>query len=239
MRKTLIYTVSLILFISMMGCNKATNVLLVVGGHSYDTTEYFDIFRNLEGIRFDSISYPAAREFLQSDQVMDYDVIVYYDFIPDMAMKDSSIFLHLSQTGKSMLFLHHALGTFQKWEGYKKMVGGRYMMPEFTTDSTLLSDYKHDIDMVVEVVDHDHPVTHGISEFTIHDEGYSNLSIVEGVIPLLRTDHPDCSSLVAWVHEYNASTTAYLIFGHDKLAYENKSFQQLLFNAINWLADQD
>ena len=227
------------LFISLLGCNKVTNVLLVVGGHSYDTTEYYDMIRSLERIRFDSISYPAAREFLQSDRVNEYDVLVYYDFIPDMPVRDSVIFLHLTKSGMPMLFLHHALATCQQWDGYRTMVGGRYMMPEYTSDSSQLSDYKHDIDILVEVIDPAHPVTVGVSDFEIHDEGYSNLSVIEGVTPLLRTDHPDCSSLVGWTHKFNESTTAYLIFGHDKRAYENASFQKLLLNTITWLADQD
>jgi type 1 glutamine amidotransferase len=239
MKKLSIHIFILLAVASMAGCNKPINMLLVVGGHGYDTTEFYDMFRSLKGIRFDSVSYPGAREFLQTDQINEYEVLVFYDFIPDMPEKDSSIFLSLTQQGKSMLFLHHSLCTFQGWDGYMHMVGGRYVMEGYASDSSLLSDYKHDIDLEVKVVNNNHPLTRGVSDFEIHDEGYSNIMILDEVIPLLSADHPDCSPLVGWTHTFNRSATAYLIFGHDKYAYENSSFQQLLSNAIHWLAGQD
>jgi len=239
MKKLIVHIAILFTVISMVGCNKPTNTLLVVGGHGYDTIEFYDMFRSLDGIRFDSIFYPEAREFLRSDQINKYEVLVFYDFIPDMPERDSSIFLRLSQQGKSMLFLHHAICSFQNWDGYMQMVGGRYRMPGYTSDSSLLSDYRHDIDLEVKVVNNNHPVTRGVNDFEIHDEGYSNITILDEVTPLLTSDHPDCSPLVGWTNTFNKSATAYLIFGHDKYAYENKSFQQLLNNAIHWLADQD
>ena len=83
-----------------------------------------------------------------------------------------------------------------------------------------------------------HPVNEGISDFTIHDEGYSNIQINEGIHPLLSTRHPDCAPLVGWVNQAGNSTCVYLMMGHDKHAYGNESFQHLVQNAIHWLSDQ-
>ena len=115
---------------------------------------------------------------------------------------------------------------------------GKYVMPNFETDSSLHSRYKHDIVLEVEVVDPLHPVNAGISDFTIHDEGYSNILINEGIHPLLSTRHPDCAPLVGWVNEAGNSTCVYLMMGHDKHAYGNESFRHLVRNAIHWLNDQ-
>lgn len=235
MQKIIFKIILLITTGSLIGCTQTPKVLLIVGGHDYDTTEFFQMFHSMEGIAFDSVSHPAAMKLLQSEEVDSYDLLLFYDFIPDMPLKDSIVFLSLSQQGKPMLFLHHALCTFQKWDGYQQMVGGRYVMPGFTIDTTLLSNYKHDIDLRIEVMDLVHPVTKELKEFVIHDEGLSNIQIQEGIHPLLGTNHPDCAPLVGWVNHYNQSTCLYLMFGHDKYAYANESFQQLLHNSIHWL----
>lgn len=216
-------------------CQKPALVLLVTGGHAYDTTEFHDLFQKMEGIKFDPVSYPDAREMLASDEVDAYDLLVFYDFVPEMDLEDSTIFLRLTAEGKPLMFLHHALCTFQQWEGYKKMVGGRYVMPGFQQDSTLLSDYKHDIDLEIEVLDPDHPVVRGVDDFVIHDEGYSNIQVIEGIHPLLGTNHPDSSPLLAWVNHRDHSTILYMMLGHDRNAYSNNSYQLLLYNSIQWL----
>jgi type 1 glutamine amidotransferase len=220
------------------GCQKSVSVLVVVGGHDYDTMEFFDAFRSLEHVEIDSVCHPEAIELLQSSNTEAYDVLVYYDFMPGLPKKDSAVFNNLTLQGKPMLFLHHALGTCQDWNGYMEMLGGRYNMPGYITDSTLLSDYRHDIDMEIEVVDPDHPVTLGLKNFSIHDEGYSNITTLQGITPLLRTDHPDCAPLVGWTHQQDQSTIVYLMLGHDKHAYENPAFIQLLNQSIHWLAEQ-
>ena len=69
MKELIVYIAVFFVVISMAGCNKPTNILLVVGGHGYDTIEFYDMFRSLDGIRFDSVSYPGAKDFLHSDQI--------------------------------------------------------------------------------------------------------------------------------------------------------------------------
>ncbi len=227
----------LALALLVSSCNKPVNALLVVGGHSYDTTEFYEMFRSLENLVFDTVSHPYAMDMLGSEQVDPYDLLIFYDFIPDMPLEDSSIYLQLTQQGIPILFLHHAICTFQQWEVFQEIVGGKYVMPQYSTDSALFSDYRHSIDLPVEVVDKNHPVTSEMSDFEIHDEGYSNLTVWNGVEPLLSTEHPDCSPVIGWAHSYQNSLIVYLIFGHDKYAYENQSFQQLLNNSIEWLTN--
>ena len=104
-------------------------------------------------------------------------------------------------------------------------------------DSSLHSDYAHDIDLKIEVLDRSHPVTRGVGEFTIHDEGYSNIQIMQEVLPLLGTRHQHCAPLVAWENQWENSTCLYLMFGHDKQAYVNEHFKLLLQNSIQYLSN--
>lgn len=217
-------------------CKKQVSVLVITGGHAFDTTEFFATFRSLEGVHFDSVSQPEAMNLLASNRVLNYDVLAFYDFVPDMDQSDSTVFLHLSNLGISMLFLHHSICNFQQWDGYMHMVGGRYHSPGFGTDSLLLSDYRHDIELEMQITDPNHPVTAGIEAFAIRDEGYSNIAYMSGITPLLETDHPDCSPITGWVNSYGHSSIVYLMLGHDKHAYSNEAFKKLLTNSLHWLS---
>lgn len=221
-----------------MGCKRPVNVLLIVGGHSFDTTEFFELFNSLEGIEMDSVYYPEAMDILQSEWTDAYDVLAFYDYMPDLPMADSLVFQKLTRQGKPLLFLHHALCSFQHWEGYMDMLGGKYVMPGPGVDSALFSDYEHDIDMDIEVMDRKHPVTLGMEDFSIHDEGYSNIAMAPGITPLLKTDHPDSSPMMGWTQSSDQSTIVYLMLGHDRQAYENPAFKQLMRQSIHWLAGQ-
>ncbi len=215
----------------------APRILAVTGGHSYDTTEFDHMLGSLSVFHFDSISHPDARRMLASEHIYSYDAVMFYDYIPEMPLKDSAIYLNLARRGMPMLFLHHAVCTFQQWDGYGELIGGKYIMEGYGNDPPELSAYRHDLDLDIRVLDRRHPVTRDMEDFTIRDEGYSNLWIREGVKPLLKTGHPDCSDTVAWVNRFGQSDVVYLIFGHDSRAYASGSFRQLLENALNWLTD--
>ncbi len=230
--------IAMILLASFMGCSKPVKVLVVLGGHSFDTTEFFDLFQSLGGIEMDSAYYPDAMEWMRSGKTDAYDVLVFYDYMVDLNMADSSVFQNLTRQGKSLLFMHHAICSFQQWEGYMEMLGGKYVMSAPGVDPGDVSDYKHDIDMEIEVVDTGHPVTKGMEVFTIHDEGYSNIRLSQDITPLLSTDHPDSSPLVGWTKTSGQSTVVYLMLGHDRLAYQNPYFTRLVKQSIFWLANQ-
>ena len=190
----------------------------------------------MKGIISDSISHPHALSLLKSEYIMNYDVLLFYDFVTDMPKKDSVIYLNLTYQGMPMLFLHHAICSFQQWDGYKQLIGGKYIEQEYASDPDEISDYQNDLDLQIKVANNKHPVTRGVSDFTIHDEGYSNIQMRGGITPLLQTDHPECSSIVGWVNHFDRSTCIYLMFGHDQQAYLNKNFRQLIENSILWLA---
>lgn len=232
------YSILPALFVLLVACNQAPKVLVVVGGHAYDTTQFFEMFQTMEYINFDSVSHPGAMDMLASDQISSYDVLLFYDFLPQMSMKDSVVYLGLTQKGLPMLFMHHSICNFQEWVGYGQMVGGKYVMPGFGNDSSALSDFAHGLDLEVEILDPSHPVTKGLAGFFIHDEGYSNIQITEDIHPLLGTSHPECAPVMAWTSQVQNSTCVYLMFGHDRLAYENESLNHLLKNSIQWLSEQ-
>ena len=90
--------------------------------------------------------------------------------------------------------------------------------------------------MEVSVLNPGHPVTKNMEDFTIIDEGYSNLKVLHSVNTLLTVDHPQCAHKVTWTNKFNNSKIVYLLFGHDNKAFQDKNYQRLLFNAIEWVS---
>jgi hypothetical protein len=138
---------AIIIAIATLGCNKIPRALIVLGGHDFDTTEFFDVFKSLEGVDFETVYHPDAIEKLGDGSAEKFDLLVFYDCVPNIPEKDSTIFLDLTREGVPMLFLHHSLCNSQIWDGYMDIMGGRYVMDGYGADSSDLSDYMHDIDM--------------------------------------------------------------------------------------------
>ncbi len=211
-------------------------VLLVTGGHHFDTTAFFELFHSISDVQFDTITHPHVRSLMASDHILSYDLLVLYDFLPHQPPGDSLLYQNLVHHGIPVLFLHHSICNIQSWNGFPELVGGRYVEAVYAVDSTQHSGYEHDLELEIEIVNRNHPVTRIMEDFTIHDEGYYNLQMEEGIEPLLVTDHPRCHPVVGWVNRYGRSTCVYLMLGHDRNAYENPSFRQLVENSIHWLS---
>jgi type 1 glutamine amidotransferase len=226
-----------LLLIAALGCKQQkgsgqVDLLVVTGGHGYDTAEFEQMFAALPGISYEMALKPEAFKMLAAGR--EFDVIAFYDMWKDISEEEKEIFLKEFEKGTGMVFMHHSLASHPQWPEYVQLIGGKYNLPEYTADSNMLSDYKHGILLTVRVVDKSHPVTEGVEDFEILDEGYSNIMQLPGVHNLLETSHPDCYHYIGWTHNVKNSKVVYLMGGHDKHAYENPSFRKLLLNAINY-----
>lgn len=233
---TFILVITLVILNFNSGCSDNLNVLLVTGGHSFDTTEFFNLFSSYETISVDTVSQPDANKMLEEINSDTYDVVVFYDMWQDITENQKKAFYELLENGTGIVFLHHSLVSYQQWDEYKNITGGKYWQEGFTSDSLKLTGYEHDLDLHVKILNREHPVTKDMQDFQIYDEGYSNVEIIPSVIPLLETTHLSCSQYVAWANEYKQSRIIYIMLGHDQKAYENESFRKLVGNAITWVA---
>ena len=219
------------------GCSDKLEILIITGGHSFDTIQFFDFFKSYETISYDAITQPEANKLLEKIGTNAYDVLVFYDMWQEITENQQNAYDKLLEKGTGMVFLHHSLVSYQQWGEYINIIGGKYWQEGFTSDSLKLSDYEHDLDLDIKVLDRDHPITKDMQDFRIHDEGYSNVEIISSVVPLLETSHPFASKYVAWTNEYKQSRIVYIMLGHDYKAYENESFRKLVENAIIWAAN--
>lgn len=212
---------------------KKLNILVITGGHGFDEKPFFEMFDSFQDITFTRLVQPEANTQLGTIDPKTYDAIVFYDMPKSIAEQDKSNYYNLLKLGKGLVFLHHSQCSYQDWEGYKTIVGGKYHEEK---NSPLSSTYQHDVTFTVKISDPKHPVTRGLKDFEILDEVYGNTEVLPGVTPLLTTDHPQSSKIIGWTHQIEKSRIVYIQPGHDKNAYQNSNYRQLLKQAINYVS---
>jgi len=242
-RKNIIHILiilSSLIFLFVNSCSsryktsKKNLVLVITGGHAFDTAQFFNMFFTFKDVSVDTISQPNANILLETNKIKKYDVFVFYDMWQDITEKQKAGLLELLKEGKGMIFLHHSLVSYQEWGELINIIGGRYHLESYMKDSSRLSGFEHDLDLQVKVLDKTHPVTDNMQDFRIHDEGYFNIEMIPSAYPLLEVNHPYCTKYVAWTNTYENSRIVYILLGHDKYAYQNEYFRLLVENAVKW-----
>ncbi len=245
MKKLKLLFIPFVLLFSMTFLNQCsknkekTKVLIITGGHDFEKQAFYDVFRSFSNIDFDTIFQPEANNVYASDSIDKYDVLVFYDMVQEITEQQKNDFIKMLNKGKGILFLHHSLASYQKWSDFGEIIGGRYLLQPIEKDGVIFmpaSDYKHDQEIPVKVVDREHPVTRGITDFTIHDETYGNIVTTGSIHPLMRTDHPLNGKNIAWANEWGNSKIIYLQLGHDHFAFGNPNFRKIVDQSIVWLA---
>lgn len=216
-------------------------VLLVTGGHDYDTNQLLQVFRDNPNITFTHVAHPQPPVWLDADHARQWDVLVLYDFWQDIDDPTKSNFLARLQEGKGLVVLHHAIADYQNWPEYERVIGARYYLADTMRDGVkkLRSLWQHDVDFHLHVAAPDHPVTRGVKDFDIHDETYKLYDVHPDVTVLLHTDEPKNEPNLAWAKTYGPARVVYLQLGHDRQAYVNPNYRRLLANAIQWTAHRE
>jgi type 1 glutamine amidotransferase len=228
----------------MNSCNQKSNptmenILIVTGGHEFEPS-FYEIFDSYVDVQYDTISQPKFNQMITSGIADQYSALVFYDMWQEITEEQKQAFLGLLNKGQGMVFLHHALVAYQHWNEFINILGGKYIETDFYDDPNMKgSTYTEDITLDIKVAVKDHPVTKGISDFSIYDEGYQYVEMMPTIKPLLTTIHPDCTPTVAWTHTYKKSRIVYLLLGHGQEAHENENYRKLIRNAVNWVGSSE
>lgn len=227
-----------IVLILLGGCDRpASRVLVITGGHDFEHAAFFAIFDSL-GIAYVEAQHPEANDWYGRDDIASFDAVVFYDMVQEISDQQKRDFMALTEKGVGLVFLHHSLVSYQDWDDFMQVLGGRYYLEAYQDNGEEIpaSGYEHDQILQISVADPDHPVTRGVGGFEIADEVYSGYRVLPDVQPLLLTDHPLSTPEVGWAHQYGKSRVVYLQSGHDRLAYANPNYQKLIGNAIRWVS---
>src|SRR5436190_15307707 len=218
-----------------------TRLLVVTGGHNFEQEPFFKLFKDNPEITFQAVEHPNAHALLKPEPAKQYDVLVVYDMWQEITEEAKADFVARLKQGKGLVALHHAIGSYQQWPEYWKIVGAHYYMQKTVVDGLekLRSAYKHDMHFKIHVADPEHPVTRGVKDFDMHDETYKWFDVYPDSHPLLTTDEPESNKVIAWAKTYEAARVVYMQSGHDHFAYENPNYQKLLRQAIWWVSKKE
>ena len=214
-------------------------VAVVTGGHGFDEKAFFSMFDSFDGIEYTHLPQKDHSEIFENASNLDsYDVIVLYNMSQKISEKRKKNFIDILSKGKGLVVLHHAVGAFDDWREYEKIIGGRYFHKESARAGKTYkkSTYKHDVDMKVNIAQKQHPVTHRIDDFKIHDETYKGCYFKDDNNVLLTTDEPTSDKTIGWTRQYGRSKVCYIQLGHGLEAYNNENYRALVANAIKWTA---
>jgi type 1 glutamine amidotransferase len=231
----LITLVFILLSFTQKGDPMLEKILVITGGHEFETS-FFEIFDSFIDVKYDTISQPRFNQMINTDLTNHYSAFVFYDMWQDISPEQKQAFLKLLDKGQGVVFLHHSLVSYQHWDEFIEIVGGKYVETEFYDDPNMKgSTYKEDISLDITVLDKNHPVTKDVTDFSIVDEGYQFIEMLPKIHKLLSTSHPDCTPTVGWTNEYKNSRIVYILLGHGQESHENPNYRKLIRNAISWV----
>ncbi len=233
MKRSQLLIFSFLTVFSVFASAKNTRILIVTGGHDFDRKSFFEMLDSFQNISYTELKHPEANWQLGEMNPKTFDAVVFYDMPKSISEEEKKSYFKLLKLGKGFVFLHHSLASYQDWNEFKTIIGGKYHEEQ---NSPASSTYQHDINFKVKITDPKHPVTKGINDFEILDEVYGNTEVLPGVIPLLTTDHPLSSKIIGWTNKIENSRIVYLQPGHDKNGYFNPNYQKLLKQAIIYVS---
>ena len=214
--------------------SKPIRTAVITGGHSFNVVDFYHLFRQLEGI---DAYLQHMDDFASSSATVrnSYEVLLFYtmlldgptdDGLPWYAGKPRSTLEQLGQTEQGIFMLHHSILAYREWPIWNQLVG--------------LPDLSHDVTMAqtlpVEVVDPDHPITEGLSDWEIVDETYQMCDPDPQSQALLTTDHPTSMRVLAWTRQYRKSRVFCFQSGHDNRTWANPNFSTIVHRGIRWCA---
>jgi type 1 glutamine amidotransferase len=202
-------------------------VFVVTGGHDHEPDFYSLFYHSDWKCMTDAHPFALGRDIRER-----FDVLVMHDMYNSLDEKGRSNLQAFVNAGKGVVVTHHALASHWQWTWWwKEVVGGRYLLK---ADAGLAgSTYDHDQQMTVTPVG-DHPVVKGVSRMQLHDETYKGMQFVEGLVPLLRTDHPKSDLVVGWIGPCKTSRVVAIQPGHDASTHRDPSYRRLIRNAVMW-----
>ena len=210
-------------------------LLIITGGHEFEREAFFNIFDKVPDVTYQELVHPEANQIFDTNLIDSFDVLLFYDMVQEIEDAQKAAFINILKEGKGLVFLHHSLASYQEWDEFEKIIGGRYILTNINQDS---STYRHDVNLPVTVVDKNHPITKGMDDFVIHDEAYGNFKVLPTVHPLLQTMHPESGKIIGWSNNYGKSRIVYLQLGHDHYAYENPNYRLLIKQALEWVQNK-
>jgi hypothetical protein len=144
--------------------------------------------------------------------------------------EDVGALLDFVHNGGALVGFHCAADSFQTNADYVAAIGG------------LFRTHPAPLDIVVEFVDTEHPITKGLAPFTVHDELYLFRDYDPARVHLLAQTHsyphypeqPQAPTPICWVREEGKGRIFYLSLGHFPEVMSDANWQELVRRGTTW-----
>jgi len=188
----------------------------------------------LEGTKKFEVFVCEDPAILESKEALDkYSLIVlnyFNDRVPTISDRAKDNLAAFVRGGKGFVSLHLSSASFSEWDEFHKMVGRWWVMGK--------SGHGPRGTLTVNIVDKEHPITKGMSDFETDDELYAKL-LGEGPIHVLVSAYSDWSKKVeplAFTLSYGRGRVYHHCFGHDANAFLHPPVAALLARGAEWAA---
>jgi type 1 glutamine amidotransferase len=131
------------------------------------------------------------------------------------------------RSGRPFLAVHSTSIAFPDWPELEELLGGRWiagtsMHPPIGPAEILIDRTRH-------------PITEGVSDFTVQDERYTRLRIAPTSTPLTWHEHDGERFPLSWATEQAGGRVVYDALGHLPSSYEHPARRALLAHSVDWL----
>ena len=126
--------------------------------------------------------------------------------------------------GGGFFGLHTADASFRDRKGYHAMLNGFF------------NGHSKYMDFTVQIVDPDHPIAAGLSDFEVTDELHYLKHDPARSHHLMQAYDPtkDETHVMAFTHTYGDGRVFFFALGHDMAVLENPAFQEVLLRGVLW-----
>ncbi|HSI78519.1 MAG TPA: PVC-type heme-binding CxxCH protein, partial [Lunatimonas sp.] len=168
-----------------------------------------------------NLTYTESTADLNPENLSKFDGLLIYANHEHLSPDQEAAMKSFLEGGKGLIPLHSATGCFKNSDWYINTIGGQFASHgegEFTG----------------KIVKADHPIMHGINEFTTGDETYVHQRINEDMEVLMVREENGKSEPYSWVRNVGEGRVFYTAYGHDERTWQNLDFLNLVKNGILW-----
>jgi len=182
-----------------------------------------------------SVEFTEDVEAVSAETLQDVQLLVFlrdgmnwpdgYDkpYVMWMTLEQEKAIADFVANGGGFMPVHNSIAIYPKTGPYREVSGGHFIRHPAVEPFS------------VKVVNKEHPVTAGVSDYDIVDEQHFVEYDADRVELLLRSfSEKNDESAAGWAHEYGKGRVCFLANGHTLEALLNPECQKLLRNAVRW-----
>ncbi len=165
---------------------------------------------------------------LTAERLSEVDLVLLYTTGTEIRGADINALLTFVRKGGALAGIHCATDSFTDNPEYVHLIGGKFRT------------HPSQLDITTEIVDVSHPVTAGLSNFTLHDELYLFSDYDPSNVHLFAQTHSfdDNGPVpIAWTREEGKGRVFYVSLGHNSSTLENPDWQRLFMQGVQWAAE--